>query len=278
VMHMECDNFAEIACELAHDGLMESSVRANALEHARSCRNCEMKLAAERALNQALGFAAEAEVEGAPPSVKVALENAFAELPASPMTSRHADEIAMIRAARTHRFLQAAAAALLILFAAAAFYVMRLRGTGARGSGHGSPDGVSGPSRTLELRAPGTPESPRAPGSTTPTEPLVLGLPPHPGRRAPSLKLRLASNQAGGAIENAGNSKTDSEAMTDFIPLTYLTRSTAIESGQVMRVRVPVSTFIALGVPINNQHADELVNAELVVGDDGVMRAVRLLK
>lgn len=66
--------------------------------------------------------------------------------------------------------------------------------------------------------------------------------------------------------------------MTDFIPLTYLTRSTAIESGQVMRVKMPVSTFIALGVPINNQHADELVNAELVVGDDGVMRAVRLLK
>jgi len=66
--------------------------------------------------------------------------------------------------------------------------------------------------------------------------------------------------------------------MTDFIPLTYLTRSTAIESGQVMRVRVPLSTFIALGVPISTQHADEVVNAELVMGDDGVMRAVRLLK
>jgi len=277
VMHMECDNFAEIACELAQDGLMESSIRANALEHARSCRKCEMRLASERALNQALGFAAEAEVECAPPSVKVALERAFAELPASAMTSRHADEIAMMRAARTRRFLQAAAAALLILFAAAAFYVMRSRGTGARGSGHGSPDGaVSGPSLTLELRAPGTPESPRTPAFPPSIEPHVLG--PHLGRRTPSLKLRLASSRAGAAVENAEQSKPDSEAITDFIPLTYLTRSTAIESGQVMRVKVPVSTFIALGVPINNQHADELVNAELVVGDDGVMRAVRLLK
>jgi hypothetical protein len=92
------------------------------------------------------------------------------------------------------------------------------------------------------------------------------------------LKLRLASSRAGAAVENAEQSKPDSEAITDFIPLTYLTRSTAIESGQVMRVKVPVSTFIALGVPINNRHADELVNAELVIGDDGVMRAVRLLK
>jgi hypothetical protein len=270
-MHMECDNFAEIACELAHDGLMESSVRANALEHARSCRNCEMRLASERALNQALGFASEAEVECAPPSVKVALEKAFAELPASAMTSRHAGEAARMRSLNTHRFWQAAAAALLILFAAASFYVIRSRGTRPRGSGPAPPSVIGGGPSV-------TPES--EPGITPPVvngpDPAVLG--PHPVRRAPSLKVRLASTQAGGAIENAGQSKTDSEAMTDFIPLTYLTRSTAIESGQVMRVKVPASTFIALGVPINNQHADELVNAELVVGDDGVMRAVRLLR
>jgi len=268
-MHMECDNFAEIACELAHDGLMESSVRANALEHARSCRNCEMRLAAERALNQVLGFAVEAEVECAPPSIKAALERAFAELPASAMTSRHAGEATMVRSLKTRRFWQAAAAALLILFAAAAFYILRSKRTAS--------DVVAGgPPTTLEFRPDPKPE----PGFVSPVpnhlEPPVLG--PHPGRRTPSLKLRLASSRAGAAVENAEQSKPDSEAITDFIPLTYLTRSTAIESGQVMRVKVPVSTFIALGVPINNQHADELVNAELVIGDDGVMRAVRLLK
>jgi hypothetical protein len=266
VMHMECNNFAEIACELAHDGLMESSVRENALQHARSCRKCEMRLAAERALNQALGFAAEAEVECAPPSVKVALDKAFAELPASAMTSRHADQLARMRSLKTRRFLPAAVAALLILFAAAAFYIIRSRGTG-------SGVVVSGPSMTLEFRRGPEPEFVPVPNHP---EPAVLG--PHPGRRALSLKPRLASARSGAAIDNAGNSKTDSEAMTGFIPLTYLTRSTAIESGQVMRVRVPLSAFISLGVPVNTQHADELVNAELVVGDDGVMRAVRLLR
>jgi hypothetical protein len=272
-MHMECNNFAEIACELAHDGLMESSVRENALQHARSCRKCEMRLAAERALNQALGFAAEAEVECAPPSIKVALEKAFAELSASTSTSRQADEATRARTVRTRRLFQAAAAALLILFAAAAFYVMRSRGTGARGSGPAPPSIVGGgPSRTVE-----------GPPGRSVTPPVVNGpvhavLGPHAGHRTPSLKLRLASHQAGAAIDSVGNSKTDSEAMTGFIPLTYLTRSTAIESGQVMRVRVPLSTFISLGVPVNTQHADELVNAELVVGDDGVMRAVRLLR
>jgi hypothetical protein len=70
----------------------------------------------------------------------------------------------------------------------------------------------------------------------------------------------------------------ESEALSDFIPLTHLSSATAIESGQVIRVKVPLSAFIAFGLPVSPEHADQLVNAEVVVGDDGVERAVRLVR
>jgi hypothetical protein len=95
-------------------------------------------------------------------------------------------------------------------------------------------------------------------------------------RRKESLAVRPASSR--GDNHASQPDAIESGAMTDYIPLTYMSRSTAIESGQVMRVRVPLSTFISLGVPINAQRAGELVNAEVVVGDDGVQRAIRLLR
>ncbi len=46
---------------------------------------------------------------------------------------------------------------------------------------------------------------------------------------------------------------------------------------QVLRVRIPRTRLQALGLPVSIDHLEERVLADVVVGDDGVARAVRLV-
>jgi hypothetical protein len=66
------------------------------------------------------------------------------------------------------------------------------------------------------------------------------------------------------------------EIMTDFIPVVY--DPTPIERGHLVRVRLPRSAIAAFGLPVNEQHADEPIKADVLVGDDGLARAVRFVK
>jgi hypothetical protein len=68
------------------------------------------------------------------------------------------------------------------------------------------------------------------------------------------------------------------EVATDFLPLTFVDDSRAQESGHVVRVKVPRSALIAFGVPMNMDRAGELITADVVVGDDGLARAIRFVQ
>jgi hypothetical protein len=70
----------------------------------------------------------------------------------------------------------------------------------------------------------------------------------------------------------------DNETVTDYIPLTYLADATALESGWVLRVELPPSALIAMGLPAPADQSDSRVKADLVVSDDGVARAVRFVR
>lgn len=67
------------------------------------------------------------------------------------------------------------------------------------------------------------------------------------------------------------------EIVSDFIPLTYLAEGTAVESGVVVRVRVPRSMLTRMGLPINAEIAEETVLADVALGDDGLARAIRFV-
>jgi cytoskeletal protein RodZ len=62
---------------------------------------------------------------------------------------------------------------------------------------------------------------------------------------------------------------------TDFIALSY---SPAPESGQILKVKVPRSMMVSLGVAANVENASQLVNAEVVMGDDGLARSIRFVQ
>lgn len=65
------------------------------------------------------------------------------------------------------------------------------------------------------------------------------------------------------------------ETKTDFIALSY---SSATDSGQIVRVKVPSSMMVSLGVTTESEQQSNLVNAEVVIGDDGMARAIRFIK
>jgi hypothetical protein len=69
-----------------------------------------------------------------------------------------------------------------------------------------------------------------------------------------------------------------SEVATDFLPLTFVADSAAQESGHVVRVSVPRSALIAFGVPMNVERAGEFIMADVVIGDDGLARAIRFVQ
>ena len=65
---------------------------------------------------------------------------------------------------------------------------------------------------------------------------------------------------------------------TDFFPLSYGGDQKPMESGEVIRVQMPRSALIAFGLPVNVERADVPVKADLLVGEDGLARAIRFVR
>jgi hypothetical protein len=66
------------------------------------------------------------------------------------------------------------------------------------------------------------------------------------------------------------------EITTDFLPLTYAADATQ-ESGQVVRVSMPRAALASFGLLLNVERANELIKADIIIGDDGLARAIRFV-
>jgi len=73
----------------------------------------------------------------------------------------------------------------------------------------------------------------------------------------------------------ASRVKTREEIKTDFISLTYAQQPS---SGQVLRVKVPSAMMVDLGVVPTVEKPTSLVEAEVLVGDDGMTHAIRFIR
>jgi hypothetical protein len=51
-----------------------------------------------------------------------------------------------------------------------------------------------------------------------------------------------------------------------------------MESGQIVRVELPRSALISFGLPMDMERADERIKADVVLGNDGLARAIRFVK
>jgi hypothetical protein len=66
------------------------------------------------------------------------------------------------------------------------------------------------------------------------------------------------------------------EVMTEFFPIVY--DPEPIERGQIVRIRLPSAALTMFGIPTNEEHAEEMIRADVLLGEDGMARAVRFVK
>jgi hypothetical protein len=287
---MNCKEFEEIINDLACDHLMLANRRVQALTHQEACARCAARLAQERLLTERLQMVAEVEAGQTPARVKASLMAAFAEhqgisaAPVSPAPVKPAsvNTPAQGNKNRWPRWAMAAAAAILILLA-----VVTLRLLKAQSSAEIQPDAppiqaeVDKEKKESAPQNP-TPATPDAPENQKPS--IVAGQSKLDGTKekaSPSQGVgQVAQNRKPrnvGSASIAANRAAQNEEVSDYIALTYLNDSTAFDSGLVVRVQVPRSTLISMGLPMSVENSSELVKADVVVGDDGVARAIRLV-
>lgn len=104
---------------------------------------------------------------------------------------------------------------------------------------------------------------------------LLISRTPHP-------PFHVASHTVGGAaISQVAETEDDSALDNGFVPLPYFANSGEIPDaaeGDVVRVEMPRSELVTLGVPVSDEGDSATVEAELLLGEGGVPQAVRVLE
>lgn len=267
---MNCQSFEEIVNELARERLSQQTMelRDLALVHANECAACALRLRDERALSVCLDeMAKEMKSFAAPARVEDELLKAFRK---RTEVRSQGSEIRV----QWNRWLVAAAAVLLIMI------------------------GIGGLRRYLVRQSPLTGGSKNAPASTSPE------LPPSKSENGPESSSARTGNDSTGRPKNivrrtsrrrphregstdhqvlatATNPSTDaaeSEVATRFMPLNYSGPINPQDGGQLVRVELPRSAMLNLGVPVNMDRYSERVKADVFVGADGLARAIRFVQ
>jgi hypothetical protein len=88
--------------------------------------------------------------------------------------------------------------------------------------------------------------------------------------------LYLAWTQKRGADQETAVN-TPVHHSSGFIALPYAQSDVPLEQPVIVRIQIPASQLGGMGMPLAHVAAEEKVNADLLVGQDGIARAVRLV-
>jgi hypothetical protein len=259
---MNCREFEDTINEMVHAKMIDAASRAAGLSHAEICERCAARLADERALTEGLkSLAASDEGKAAPASVEAALLEAF-RAPAPNRIARHLS----VQSGSWPRWTLTAAAAILIAFG---FIVYRA-----------IPNEPQKNNKVVK-------ENPPAPQPSVNLEEKVVkeNVEPEPRRGSLAPQSHHGNQLRHGRIlirDSINAYDNDGEYTTDFYPLSYSDDQKPMESGavirlQVIRVQMPRPALIAFGLPVNVERADVPVKADLLVGEDGLARAIRFI-
>lgn len=87
-------------------------------------------------------------------------------------------------------------------------------------------------------------------------------------RQRPSNPLRVAQGQP----------MRRAESFTRFLPVPGGDLYGPLDSGSVVRVELPRSAMTTYGIPVNRDRLRETVQADVVLGEDGLARAIRFVQ
>jgi anti-sigma factor RsiW len=243
---MNCHDFEKLALVFARSSLLDAATREQGLIHMEGCERCAALLAEERALlAHVRAVASEMAGEEPPARVEAALLAAFRARTSATAINR--------TRRRSNWKLAAVAAGLLLLISVIA--------TIWRSAGSHKPQSEE----RAVAAAPQT--SPRPP---KPAERPVGG-----GR----LAVEQPKNEPKRARRRASvDSPDEAEEVTEFFPLREGEDFTTLDSLQVMRVELPGSALGDIGLPLDPETMSDPVKADVVLGQDGLARAIRFVR
>ncbi len=126
---------------------------------------------------------------------------------------------------------------------------------------------------SMWLRAPQrSPEPAPAPAQAKPA-PVVAAV--EAPREAPRPVARRRSRRP---LVRPQAPKARREVATQFYPLRYLESDAELTRSSVVRVQVPRATLVTFGLPVDYNRAYEPVQADLVLDETGMARAIRFVR
>ena len=236
---MNCRDFEGLVGDLARKQLMDEKVSREALVHAESCTRCERQLAEERLLFAQLRLlAVSMERETAPAGLETTLLSVYRQKVPSDTRSLSTLLRNALRSVPWNSTRVRAAAAAIVLSAISLQLLLNLLPPSL------PTDTLESPVRPMEQAGNTDALQERSLPASIP-----VGTPP-------SSPVRVAS---------------------DFIPLVPCYAPGCFAGGQLMRVTIPRPALNFLGLPINEQFIQEPVTADVLIGEDGVVRAIRFV-
>jgi hypothetical protein len=289
---MNCNNFGAIISDLAREQMLEANLRESALLHIEECEACAALLQTERALTTGLrSLAANMERWEAPATVEASLLAKFRERTATAQESPVVVQMPP-RSSRWQRWYpQAVAAAVLLMFAIGGASMLRMREGGIAASQPNAPVAVNGnkvESQARPLISDTTPPSVSEVENPTPATVDATGNKER-GQKLSQSDLAAIygtpTSRRGGyqnfpksSVKDSGMTSTSGEIATDFMPVSYGDNLNEIDNGRIVRVEMPRSALAQFGLPVNMDRANERIKADVLIGDDGMARAIRFVR
>lgn len=245
---MNCQDFELIVIHLARNQLIDAARREQSLAHAEVCHRCAERLAGEQMLTAgARAVIAEISGEEAPAHVESALLLTFRAQAGQRDTPAIKLFPARKRSLRWKIGTAWAAAALAIILLGAMWF------------------------RSNPKLSPGQPAISRQPKEA----PALNGEVDVAGQKPQINAASAWQPKKRVGIRRAPT--TEDEDANRFYPLVEEDELVPLESGQIVRVEVPLSALVALGMPVTVESINQSVQADLLLGQDGLARAIRFL-
>ncbi|MEO8041565.1 MAG: hypothetical protein ABI646_03045 [Acidobacteriota bacterium] len=116
------------------------------------------------------------------------------------------------------------------------------------------------------------------PDTTRFTEPDKVGSPDQPRAASPRVE-RITSKPELKFTRKSESAAQQIRYEGDFYALSYAGDPNETErGGRIVRVDIPRSTLFAMGIDVPLENETESVKADLLIGSDGVTRAIRVVK
>ena len=281
---MSCRNFEVTITELARGQMLEARAREDAVSHLEVCKRCASRLADEQTLTAGLrAVAARATLVETPVRVEASLLSAFRQAQTTTTTSSGLDRFAGAKAPRWSPWLIAAAATIMVVsaFAALQFLTNKAYEPVQQQASTIQPTPQAAPIVEESTTGPIDQEDRSGPALVNHDQRLIsTPVFPRPSDRRHTL-MREAGMRTGRtppSMISGTAANTNEEIATEFLPLTYGSDLSQLDNGQLVRVEVPRSVLQSFGIPINAERAGERVKADVLLGHDGVARAIRFIR